>query len=191
MFEIHLTVDNQNTERFKSDCKELNIKPIIIDTQNNDYSQIMTSSKYNHEDYKLELNNLELKLKDLNYNVIRSKIEIYPKSIKHENHIYYESHIRLKLKLNINFNTSDLKEYCLENNFHFSKNLLKQNGEYNFQMISYRDRNIDLISFIKIINSMTSYLKDNNILYDKVEIEECIYDTNENIDKNWLKKIIN
>jgi hypothetical protein len=56
-------------------------------------------------------------------------------------------------------------------------------------MISYRDRNIDLISFIKIINSMTSYLKDNNILYDKVEIEECIYDTNENIDKNWLKKI--
>ena len=52
-------------------------------------------------------------------------------------------------------------------------------------MCTYRSKeNIDL--FLKKINDFKKYLIDKNILFDKVEIEECILDTNENLDNKWI-----
>ena len=64
----------------------------------------------------------------------------------------------------------------------FSK---KKDDDYKYQMCTYRSKeNIDL--FLKKINDFKKYLIDKNILFDKVEIEECILDTNENLDNKWI-----
>jgi hypothetical protein len=54
-------------------------------------------------------------------------------------------------------------------------------------MITYREYNTTLPKFVEIINAMSTKLKELDINCDKVEIEECIYDSNINVDNNWLK----
>lgn len=185
-YEIHITISNcDNVEEFKSFCYNIGLTPIIIETQNKDnfLYQVMTSSKHSGSHYlytlKYLVSNLETK-----YKVIRQKVELQPEQIKNENHIYYESHLRLKLP--IDFNYHNLYELCNSNNFHLSKNLFKKTDEFIWQMITYRNYKIELNDFHYIINNMCKQLENLKIIYDKVEIEECVYDSNEKIDKEWL-----
>jgi hypothetical protein len=98
-------------EQFKIDCSILGIKPILIETQNNNdfEQQIMTSSKYSDDDYGPTLNLLCENL-SLKYKILRKKVEIKPENTKNKNFIYYESHLRLKLPKNYNYIV--LNELC-------------------------------------------------------------------------------
>jgi RIO-like serine/threonine protein kinase len=185
-YEIHVTLETPSIENFIEDCNAIGVKPIIIETQNNkDFGiQIMTSSKHNGECYKETLNNIVSYFRK-KYNILRQKVEIQPTDIIHDTHIYYESHLRLKL--NKDFNTEVIKELCKLRNFHFSKNLFKKDIDCVYQMITYREYNTTLPKFVEIINAMSTKLKELDINCDKVEIEECIYDSNINVDNNWLK----
>lgn len=46
-FEIHITVKNNGIEKFIQDCKELGLKPVLIEAGNS--NQLMTSSKYKNK----------------------------------------------------------------------------------------------------------------------------------------------
>lgn len=181
-FEIHITVKNNGIDKFIQDCKELGLKPVLIEAGCS--NQLMTSSKHSNKNFFEVLVPLCDLLIERNYSLLRLKVEKKPESTKDENFSYYESHIRLKLPKD--FNYDELKKECLIQNFHLSKNLFKKDEDFNYQMITYRMNKGCLTKFNLVINKMTKRLNDMGINYDKIEIEECIYDTNENLDKEWI-----
>jgi len=185
-YEIHITIENN--DNFINTCKEIGIKPIIIvvDEKNEMSNQVMTSSKHSGKYWKEVLNTLSKRLITNNQKIIRQKVEIYPQEEKFESHLYYETHIRLKLKKD--YDKTQLLYICKYMKFHISRNLFKKNNEFDWLMITYRGYNSNLSSFKSVINTMKGILDNINIEYDKVEIEECIFDTNENLDKEWMAK---
>ena len=54
-------------------------------------------------------------------------------------------------------------------------------------MITYRNNKISLDNFNDKIDYMKSLLDNMMIECDKIEVEECIFDTNEDLDKKWLE----
>ncbi len=189
IFETHLTIEVIDINKFKLDCLKLGVKPIFIQTENHSNElgdQIMTSSKHNDEYYLNTLNKLIFEFENNNYKILRKKVEIQPEETKHPEHIYYESHLRLKLPKD--YNIDIIKELCIKSNFHLSKNLFKTDELYNYQMITYRNNFINYNTFQYIINKMIDILNKIDIGCDKIEIEECIFDSNINIDNNWLNK---
>jgi len=185
--EMHITVKEGEIDQFTEHCKFLGIKPILIQTERDDNfgEQLMTSSKCERNDYLTQFFDIYEYFIKKRYEVIRLKVEKFPEETKDNDFIYYESHLRLKLEKN--FNRSTLIELCKNNNFHLSKNLFKRDENYDYQMITYRDYEIDLTSFKEKINHMVKLLDEKNINHDKIEIEECIYDSNVLVDYDWLK----
>lgn len=186
-YEIHITLKVSNIEEFKADCAIIGVKPIIIETQNgNEFqNQIMTSSKHSGSHYLFNLNRIASGFED--YEILRKKVEIQPEEQKNSEHIYYESHLRLKLPKQ--FDYSIIKEICKNHNLHLSKNLFKTSEDFNWQMITYRGYDKSYTEFTNSIKKIKSDLDLLAIPYDKIEIEECIFDSNELIDKEWLKKL--
>jgi hypothetical protein len=185
-YEIHVTVSSSDIDLFVHDCKSISVKPIIIETEKDNVfnNQVMTSSKHSDDNCLETLDQISSSLKSKGYSIIRKKIEIRPLEVKNDHHIYYESHFRLKLDKQ--FDYTELRKVCKELNFHLSKNLFKKSLEFNYQMITYRDYNTTFFDFNNRINEMKGRLSDLNINFDKVEIEECIFDSNINVDSNWL-----
>jgi len=193
-YEIHITVNTTDIEKFKSDCNFIGLKPIVIETQNKKCfdQQVMTSSKHHSEDYNQDLNRIVNDLCHMGYEIIRKKVEIEPErngfgvGVKHETYLYYESHLRLRLP--IGYDLTTFKEKITNKQWHFSKNLFKKDETYYYQMLTYRESKLDLIPFEHNISIMKLILDLEGICYDKIEIEECIYDTNINLDDSWLNK---
>ena len=118
------------------------------------------------------------------YKIIRKKVEIQPEEFIHNDHIYYESHLRLKLTKD--FKYDELYELCSDHNLHLSKNIFKKDEKFIWQMITYRSHKDSLDWFIWCVEMVKANLKMLKINFDKIEIEECIYDSNEDVDKHWL-----
>src|ERR1044072_5861098 len=118
-FEIHLTVETKDIEKFKLDCQKFGCKPIVIETQRNlEFgTQVMTSDKYTGNSYERILNRTVSNFQGAGYKIIREKVEIFPQAQKHPNHLYYESHIRLTLPNDL----PDRKLRQLKNHFFFNK----------------------------------------------------------------------
>ncbi len=199
-YEVHLTVSNvKDIEKFKEDCVSIGVKPILIHTQNKNHidEQVMTSSKYIGNDWKVKICKLTEQLYKLGYEVIRQKVEIQPDPInKHSEFIYYEIHIRLKFLLDA-FKSKTLSNkidyfmvldnLCEKYNFHKSRNIFKADDQYFYQMITYRNVDINYQNFVCLINQVKDELDNNNFVFDKIEIEEAIFDSNVLIDNTWLK----
>lgn len=186
-FEVHLTVNTTDVEKFIEDCKVIGVKPIVIEVENKELieRQVMTSSKHIAPSFEDTLLKLSEELTDLNYTIIRQKVEIQPEfQNKHRDFVYYETHFRLKLPKE--FNRTVLIELCRLHKFHLSKNLFKKSDTFDYQMITFRDNSINYAGFISGIEKMKTDLNSLNIEYDKVEIEECIFDTADSLDKNWV-----
>ena len=195
--EIHITVISNDIDKFIRDCKDLNVKPIVIELQLQDKLseyQVMTSSKFEGDTYHEELQSLTLKLQSLGYTIVRQKVEIYPdKNVPHVEHKYYESHLRLKFPKSYDIDEFQEAFKLMKFNdvWHLSKNTLKSDSEFFYQMVTYRAKSTpfsnDINTFKLIIKCMESYLNIVKVEYDKVEIEECIYDSNMDLDSKWIK----
>lgn len=188
-YEIHVTVKTPYVVSFINDCHTIGVKPIVIETEKEEVfdHQVMTSSKHkddNDDQYFLTLASIANQLKDKGYQIIREKVEIRPLPIKNNCHIYYESHFRLKLLKD--FDRSTLKVLCKDCSFHLSKNLFKKAIDFDYQMITYRNYNQSFDQFNQVIFDMKERLTELNISFDKVEIEECIHDSNIKVDSNWI-----
>jgi len=187
-YEIHITVDSNDIEKFKKVCQKIGAKPVLIDVTSS--KQLMTSSKHKGVDkeYVSELMWMLRHLRGNGFHVSRSKIEIRPEKVKHKDFKYYESHIRLTLPKD--FDKTQLINLCAKNKFHLSRNLFKSDDVYDYQMITYKDKFLSLVEFNRIIDNMKAELQRLNISFDKIEIEECIEDSHEKLDHDWLNQKI-
>ncbi|HEX5186505.1 MAG TPA: hypothetical protein VFV86_06405 [Nitrososphaeraceae archaeon] len=181
--EFHVTVKCNDVSKFVEDCKEIGVKPIIIETEKGEIfdNQVMTSSTNNNIH---NINEICYLLERKNYQILRKKVEKKPEKLKDPHFIYYETHFRLKLDKN--FDRSNLVSLCKKHNFHLSRNLFKKDETFNYQMITYRSYKDSLRKFKAVINKMKKQLIELNIDFDKIEIEECIFDSNISIDNKWL-----
>jgi uncharacterized protein (TIGR00725 family) len=190
-FEIHLTVETNDIEKFKSDCQKFGCKPIVIETQRNQEfgTQVMTSDKYTGDSYEEILYRTVSQFQIAGYKILRRKVEIFPQEQKHFDHLYYESHIRLNLPKELpEHKLRQLKNHCISDKWHYSKNLFKSSPDVNYQMITLRMYNTTLEAFKSAVGKMEFILKIVlQLSFDKVEIEECIYDTDPTVDKSWLR----
>lgn len=181
--EFHITVECDDVKQFSVDCHDMGIKSILIETEKKskfDY-QVMTSSRSTELE---EIHLLSAQLIERGYRVLRKKVEKQPETEKDPNFIYYETHFRLQLPKK--FDRSVLILLCQKYNFHLSKNLFKSDIDIDYQMITYRSSRISLMEFNEVISNMINQLNELDIEFDKVEVEECIYDTNISIDRKWL-----
>lgn len=189
MFEIHLTVETNDIDKFKEDCINNNVKPIVIALQDNNDKllmlDVMTSSKHKHDDYISESKKIKKVFEDIGYITKRIKIEVNPYHYNitevHDKN-YFESHFRI---ITDNRNYVSLKQICINNNYHLSKNMFKKLDGSNFYIMStIRLYNSTLKEFENKIEKIKSDLHD--FKYDKIEVECCVYDTNIEHDNIWI-----
>lgn len=191
-FEIHSTVElpiESDIEKFKNHCNAIGVKPIIIQTQNGSRldHQVMTASKHVFDDYLPTLKSQYETLQGFGYTIIRQKVEKRPEEQSDTNFKYYETHFRLRLPKD--YNRSDLSSMCDKFDVHMSRNLFKSDEFFDYQMITHRTPTNSYTGFMSVVQMIKSELDKMGIHYDKVEIEECIYDSNECIDDSWFKNI--
>lgn len=197
-YEIHVTVERvDDIEKFKSVCKELGVKPIVLDL-NDKMIDVMTSSHHygNNNSSLKEAKRISKGLCENGYNVLREKIETVPfhpaapsdKDIdpKMPNNCYFESHIGCLVK-----NKSD-KEIIskISDKFgaHLSRNFFKKNSDGSYvNMVTLRDYNDTIEKFQTKVENLKKEFDNNNIGYEKVIVEFSIYDTKISHDFLWLE----
>jgi hypothetical protein len=69
-----------------------------------------------------------------------------------------------------------------------SLNLFKEDAEYMYQMITYRSKTDTFHEFEEKIDTMGKVLNRFGFTCDKTELEECIYDSNIQVDAGWIDK---
>lgn len=198
-YEIHVTVERpDDIELFRAHCKEIGVKPIILDLKNNNGSIMdsMTSSKFygdNRGSYD-EVMRISNAMKDYGYNILRKKIETIPwhpaapiRINEMPKDCYFESHIGVKIK-------DEGSQYVLnfiakEHKAHISRNFFKKldNGEY-ILMLTLRNYNTTWEMFKNQVESLKTSLELGKLEYEKVEVEFSIYDTKVSHDFNWLSQ---
>lgn len=185
MFEIHVTVEAEDFITFRLHCdtefQQFRVKPIVIDLQTS--RQVMTSSKHEGSDHVNILSCIEGKLHDLGYKIIRKKVEYHPNSVPTEDVLYYESHIRTIINIK---QLDKLRNLCIQSDWHLSRNAYKalSDGKMNM-MCTLRSRETRQ-QFTDSVIRFSNILKNNQISFDKVEIEACVLDTKEQLDSDWL-----
>lgn len=179
--EIHITVDHKDS--FEEDCKNLNVKPIIIEMSSKIPTHSMTSSTLkNTSDRDVMINAQALgdSLKSLGYNVQRIKIETvpwHPMAQIPSNLQYFEAHFAIEGSIS-NENLKKLK-------LHKSRNLLKKSTG-SVQMLTFRIYNINSSIFKETVDNLTLKLEELDVKVLKTIREFAIYDSNTSLDNQWL-----
>jgi NTP pyrophosphatase (non-canonical NTP hydrolase) len=222
-FEIHVTIDASemrdpimfDTKRFDLDlfkeaCDDIGVKPIVIDLEINDGSEIqdvMTSSKHfgdNRSAYE-ESERISNKLKNWGFKVVRNKIESVPwhpaapiistgKEIP--NGCYFESHIGVTIypgqkgELNdfVKSTLTDGHLIELSGTAKLSQNFFKKSkdGSKFVNMLTYRSNMCGSPKFKSEVEGIKHLLQEEGFEFEKVEVEYAVYDTNVNHDARWI-----
>ena len=213
-FEIHVTIDGSDIDidQYKEDCKEIGVKPIVLDLEINNGSTIkdvMTSSDIFGDNRSAfdECESICNDLSNMGYNVIRKKIETVPwhpavpqkddpSGNKLPNGCYFESHIGVVVtpeeKRGLSYVVDEIlsQRHIIRLNgiIKLSQNFFKKskNGEKFVNMLTYRSYVGGSETFNKELESIKKLLKDNNYHFEKVISEYSIYDTNISHDSKWL-----
>ena len=218
-YEIHVTIDleklletNFTIDRFKEDCKSIEVKPIVLDLEmkKGTLKDVMTSSKHfgdNRSAYE-EANRIANKLTSFGYKVVRNKIETVPwhpaapTSNTGEpipNGCYFESHIGVvitpdeKEKLQefvqgLNDRCTDAGVIGLGGTCKLSQNFFKKSkdGSKFVNMLTYRDNMTCRKRFEIEVDAIKYSLEYCGFEFEKVEVEYALYDTNVNHDSKWI-----
>lgn len=214
-FEIHITVDaesysikNFGLEEFKSDCVDINVKPIVLDLEMKEGSikDVMTSSKHfgdNRSAYE-EANRIANELTSFGYKVVRKKIETVPwhpaapvlSKGEIPNGCYFESHIGVAITPDEKQRLSDLvnntlcnfDEVELSGTCKLSQNFFKKSkdGSKYVNMLTYRSNKCGSPTFKLEVETIKEVLISNGFEFEKVEVEYALYDTNVNHDAKWI-----
>lgn len=199
-YEIHVTVEEAERERFIEICKTLNVKPIILDLQKGDdvIKDIMTSSVHfgNNRSAYEEMNRISKGLQSYCYKVIREKIETVPwhpatprqgDDTEMPKDCYFETHIGVTVPNEER--KIRLSKIAKALNCHMSKNAFKQyeNGSFK-QMLTYRSYNSSMEAFESEANIIYNIIEMNGFKVEKQIIEFSIYDTKVSHDSKWLQE---
>lgn len=230
-FEIHVTVDAIKTfnntmfdgdeedlplidifdiDKFKNDCSDINVKPIVIDLEINDGSitkDVMTSSKHfgdNRSAYE-ESERICSELRNKGFRVLRNKIESVPwhpaapvistgKEIP--NGCYFEAHIGVSIYPNQKDELNEFVKSSLTNGHlidlsgtaKLSQNFFKKSkdGSKFVNMLTYRSNMCGSPKFKLEVEGIKHLLQEEGFEFEKVEVEYAVYDTNVNHDAKWI-----
>jgi len=193
-YELHLTVNTNEVERFKAVCSTLGVKPIVIDLQdrtgNTVFHDVMTSSKFHGPTPMVESKRIADGLKSHNFEVIRCKIEVppwdpaVPRHPGDLNKGYFESHIRI---LTNEGRIPELRSLATKHELHVSRNIFKrlENGMI-YIMITLRSDGPTVFHFQNYVDTILDILEAHKFVYDKNEVEYVVYDSNKDHDKAWI-----
>ena len=91
--------------------------------------------------------------------------------------------------MNNETNIDNLNSISNEHKAHLSRNFFKNKGDGNYvQMLTLRNYKCIYDSFYEQVNNLSDSLKKNNISYEKVDIEYCLYDSKSSHDNAWFNK---
>lgn len=207
-YEIHVTVQlvpegskghEVQVNMFREVCKEIGVKPIVLDLENNGESvmkDVMTSSHFygdNKTAYE-ECMRISNKLEYGGFIVSRKKIETVPwhpaapvnDGDKMPENCYYEAHIGCVITPEQKIKLQQIAERV---GSHLSRNFFKklENGKF-VNMITHRSYGDLYKNFEGQVNYLKDLLDDAKIEYEKVITEFSVYDTNVSHDNKWLVK---
>lgn len=206
LYELHVTVnaeDGIDIEKFKNDCANLKVKPIVLDLQNQlgekVMDDVMTSSKClgNNGDAFEEMKRISNSLSELGYNVIREKIEAaywHTKApfkdfgdTQMPKDCYFECHFGVICSDEV---LPALSQIAKDTDSHLSKNAFKsyEDGTYTI-MLSFRSYTMMYEDFREHLDKIVNLLHKNNFVVDKEIVEFSIFDTKVQHDKEWLKPL--
>jgi NTP pyrophosphatase (non-canonical NTP hydrolase) len=193
-FEIHVTIEAnsflESISEFKEDCKNIGVKPIVIDLEINDGSilkDVMTSSKFfgdNRTAYE-ESERIVRELKSMGYKVVRNKIETVPwhpaapqdKDKDHPlwngdpipNGCYFESHIGVIVTKESKPYLENLVEFLnesiceLSGTAKLSSNFFKKTEDDKFiNMLTYRSNMVNAKEFEGEVRSIEKIISGKN-----------------------------
>lgn len=208
-FEIHITVELGDLNKFKKDCVNINVKPILLDLHlknNGIMKDLMTSSIFHGENSGAynEMVRITNAFEELGYVILRKKIETvpwHPAAPRMDgNHVmpkdcYFESHVGIIVEEQID-NTKlsqlSLQNICNSYGIHLSRNAFKkienENKSYPSYMLmatlrSYADVYED---FKEKLNNFVLEIENKGFLHEKPIIEFSIYDSKISHDVSWI-----
>lgn len=181
-FEVHITVDADDINAFVRTCHHLKVKPVVLElqSQSSAIQQVMTSSKHSADNYRDIVYALANQLSE-RFKVKRIKVEV-PPHIDIDS-LYFESHIRVRVTKDTE---TKLDALCQSLEFHKSRNIFKKiDDEFYWMMCTHRSR-AEWCEFRDTIHKFTTLIQEHGFELDKIELEKCVVDTNEELDKVWL-----
>jgi len=184
---------------FKQTCKELEVKPIILDLEHDGkfvMKDAMTSSKHigNNASSLQECDRISRGLINAGFIVVRSKIETvpwHPAAPSEDgdvmpNDCYFEAHVGCIISPEEKGDLTYIAKNC---NAHLSRNFFKKLEDGKFvNMVTLRKYEGTYDEFIWDLDRMKDVLTENDIIFDKVITEFAIYDTKVSHDFLWLEK---
>lgn len=206
-YEIHVTVrldkdanPAPQIDWFVEACKEIDVKPIVLDLQRRNGSSammdVMTSSKHygNNASAYMAAEKIRQHLSQHRaFTVVRVKIETVPwhpaapyidTDIMPAN-CYFESHIPITIR------TEDiltLKNICEQLQLHLSRNTFKQNPDGTIViMTTFRSSVMVGPNFQQHVTDIRTKLIDHGLIVGKSIVEFSVYDTKVSHDSEWIK----
>ena len=207
-FEVHITVEmtdqgevlDELLDNFRSFCKVLEVKPIILDLHCTDRSiiqDVMTSSVYfgDNTGAMEYAENLGNKLKIMGYTVLRTKIETVPwhpaapqsQGEKMPDGGYFESHLAVICTVKTESNLRDIINSVPS--AHLSRNKFKNlAGDCYIMMITLRTYDGHRGIFEGELKDLSEKITESGFEIEKEIVEFSIYDDKNDHDQLWLKK---
>ena len=203
-YEIHVTVQTNNVEQFRAKCKNIGVKPIILDLQTKSgdvLCDVMTSSTISTEDISIgdaqkEMDRIVSELANDGFQILRKKIETVPwhpeaptehNGQRHFPGSHFEAHLGVIIKSEED--ATILTEFAGKHSLHLSKNIFKRFDDGSYcQMATYRSYTMVKEDFELNIEEIVKTLKSDGLTFEKAPtIEFAIYDSNHEHDSTWLK----
>jgi len=196
-YEIHVTVETNDVQRFIEECGVIGVKPVVIHNVKSDGTgtmlDLITSSKITGSDPDAfnEMKRVADSLQSKGFNVVREKIETvpwHPKALVHDANStegYFEAHIPIIIAGSRN-EINVLKASQL-----LKMSLSFQEGK-SVKMLTCRKTRYKRESFEGDIRVMLMYLKYSfNLKLDLgngkfPDIEYALYDSNVKHDEIWI-----
>ena len=181
-FEVHITVDPQDFNRWKELCHKLGLNPLWIKNSKGWYSQQMLCSvEYNGSflGVKTYLRELSKQIRDAKFKVVREKVEC--QFIKWPSSLYHECHIKIRLPYS---ESEAMLDLCEANGISSSWSLIHDvPGERKWYLTVrvYGGRAESEARFNRAVEAIRGRFGEP----DGIEKETAIFDTNKDIDKGW------
>lgn len=194
LYEVHITVaKNCSLDNLKNALCGSGTKPILIEFDKEIDRHLMTShhARGGIDDVWLYCGNMQNRLKKLNINIDRVKVEFEPVSAGIDcvsgDMNYFESHIECNVLNESHEKTLDI--ICVDHGVHKSVNGFKFKNGITTKMVTLRMYNVSLEQFNKKLDNVLKRIADHKLEIRKnPNVEVCVYDSNVNLDDRWLNK---
>ena len=177
-FESHITVEvtsGVDVEKFKKVCEELGVKHVVINLGDNIPKQVMTSHTFSSNTLSSAIEYVKEQsstLQSKGFKVLREKLEAEPRCVTELGLSYHYAETHLL------FETVSLVDKIIPPCIHKSSNEFKE----GFTFLTYRttkDIDSELLDLFKEFPFLSLYS-------NKLEIEYAVYDSNEQLDAEWM-----